>query len=380
MIAELEANEEFRRHEFPICARKIYLAHAADAPLPLRVAEAMHASVDNASKSEKLFDESLAFIAETRSAMAKFVGASPEEVSLTGPTSSGLNIIANGIDWNGEDEVVCYLDEYPANVYPWLALERRGVNIVFLQPERLGEITSEIVERTLTPRTRLVALASANYCSGYRIDLDGIGSLCHKHGALFCVDGIQTLGAFSLSLEHVDYLSAGAQKWMLGPSGAGILFVKQSELLWPSIVGGWNVESPNFIAQSHLEFANGGRKFEPGGYNYVPLAGMRAAIALLDEVGIKEVSRRILALTWALRERIAPSAFEFLSPAEEKHRSGVLTFRHPRIATETLAERLDENGVIASLRRDRQDRAWIRISPHFYNTYAEIDRVAELLG
>jgi cysteine desulfurase / selenocysteine lyase len=370
-------DEELRRREFPICARKIYLAHAADAPLPRRVAEAMHTSVENASHNEKLFDESLAFIADTRSTIAKFIGASAEQVSLTGPTSSGLNIVANGIDWNGGDEVVCYLDEYPANVYPWLALERRGVKVVFLKPERVGEITPEIVERALTPHTRLVALASANYCSGYRIDVDAIGSLCHQRGALFCVDGIQTLGAFSISLRHVDFLSAGAQKWMLGPSGAGILFVKNGDLLWPNVIGGWNVRSPNFIAQPEIEFAAGGQRFEPGGYSYVTIAGMREAVALLDEVGIEKISARILALTGAVREGI--TGFEFLSPEDLPRRSGILTFRHPQIAAETLAQRLTENNIVASLRHDRQGRAWLRISPHFYNTLDEIERAVELL-
>jgi selenocysteine lyase/cysteine desulfurase len=376
---DMTKNEESRRREFPICTRKIYLAHAADAPLPRRVAEAMHEAVDNASRNEKLFDESLVFIAETRGAIAKFTGASPEQVSLTGPTSSGLNIIANGIDWNAGDEVVCYLDEYPANVYPWLALERRGVKVVFLKPERVGEITPEIVERALTARTRLVALASANYCSGYRIDPDAIGSLCHERGALFCVDGIQTLGAFPVSLTHVDFLSAGAQKWLLGPSGAGILFVKNGDLLWPNVIGGWNVRSPNFIAQTEIDFAAGGQRFEPGGYSYVTIAGLRAAVALLDEVGLEKISARILALTSALREKIAPAGFEFLSPNDVSHRCGILTFRHPRISSDALMQILIENDVVESLRHDRQGQTWLRISPHFYNTETEIERVAKLL-
>jgi cysteine desulfurase/selenocysteine lyase len=379
VIAELEANEELRRREFPICARKIYLAHAADAPLPRRVAEAMHASVDNASQNEKLFDESVAFIAETRKLLANFVGAKTDEISLTGPTSSGLSLIATGLDWHDGDEVVCHLDEYPANVYPWLALQRRGVRVIFLKTSKLGEITQDVVEGALTERTRLVALASANYCSGYRIDVDAIGALCYERGALFCVDAIQTLGAFPISLQHVDFLSAGAQKWMLGPSGAGLFFIKgnRRDLLWPNVIGGWNVQSPNFIAQPEINFAAGGQKFEPGAYSYVAIAGMHAAVTLLSQVGIQKIGARILALTAALREQVGD--VEILSPVEEKHRSGILTFRPRRIATETLVQKLTENGVVVSLRRDRQDRAWLRISPHFYNTFAEIDRVAELL-
>jgi cysteine desulfurase / selenocysteine lyase len=379
---EMTKDEELRRREFPICARKIYLAHAADAPLPRRVAEAMQASIESASQNEKLFDDSLAIIAETRRLMASFIGADTDEISLTGPTSSGLSVIASGLDWQAGDEVICYLDEYPANVYPWLALQRRGVRVVFLETPALGEITPEVVERALTRRTRLVALASANYCSGYRIDVDVISALCRVRSVLFCVDAIQTLGAFPINLQHVDFLSAGAQKWMLGPSGAGILFVKRRrhDLVWPNVIGGWNVQSPNFIAQPQIDFAPGGQKFEPGAYNYVAIAGMSAAVAMLDEIGIETISARILTLTNKLRQQIAPAGFEFLSPVDEKTRSGILTFRHPHIATETLAQTLIQNDVVASLRQDRQGRAWLRISPHFYNTEAEIERVAELLN
>ncbi len=381
-LLDMIGDEEQRRREFPICTSKIYLAHAADAPLPRRVAEAMHASVENASRNEKLFDESLAFIAALRQNVADFIGAGADEISLTGPTSAGLSVVAAGLDWKAGDEVVAYLDEYPANVYPWLALQRRGVEIVFLETARLGEIIPEIVERALTGRTKLVALASANYCSGYRIDIDAIGAVCHARDVLFSVDAIQTLGAFPINLQHVDFLSAGAQKWLLGPSGAGILYVKKArrDLLWPNVIGGWNVQSPGFIAQSKIEFAAGGQKFEPGGYNYVPLAGLNAAVGLLREIGIDNVSERILKFTGTLRQRLEAAGFEFLSPEQENSRSGILTFRHAQVAAEELMRALAQNGVIISLRRDRSGRAWLRVSPHFYNTTAEIDLVGRLLA
>jgi len=382
VIAELEASEEFRRHEFPICARKIYCAHAADAPLPRRVAEAMRDAIEDASNNEKQFDKALGFIADTRQLAANFLGTETEEISLTGPTSNGLNAVANGLDWRAGDEVVCYLDDYPADVYPWLNLERSGVKPVLLQTARLGEITPEIVESALTKRTRLVALASAHNISGYRVDVEAIGALCAERGVLFSLDAIQTLGAFPIALKHVDFLSAGAQKWMLGPSGAGILFVKNSrrELLQPMIIGGWNVESPNFIAQREIRYAEGGRKFEPGGYNNVPIAGMQAAIALLAEVGLAKISERILSLTTALRNKLAPNDFEFLSPDQDSGRSSFLTFRSRRIAAEDLVSTLAENDVVVSLRVDRANRSWLRVSPHFYNTLAEMERVAEILN
>ena len=381
MIAQLAADEALRRREFPICARKIYCAHAADAPLPRQVAEAMHDSIERATVDARNYDNELVRIEETRTAVARLLGAQPEEISFTGPTASGLNAVANGLDWAKGDEVVCYLDDYPANVYPWLALERRGVKPVLLETERIGEITPEIVARALTDRTKLVALASASYCSGYRIDLEAIGAVCAERGVLFSVDAIQTLGAAPAALENVDFLSAGAQKWMLGPSGAGILFVKESrrELLRPMIMGGWNVVSPNFIAQREVDFEKGGRKFEPGAYTHSVVAGLGAAVKLLLEAGPREIWVQIQMLTQSLRDRIEPAGFEFLSPREEKHRSGILTFRHPRVASERLAEALDKNGIVVSLRFDRANRAWLRVSPHFYNTSAEMQQIAEVL-
>jgi selenocysteine lyase/cysteine desulfurase len=290
-----------------------------------------------------------------------------------------LNAIANGLDWKEGDEVVCYLDDYPANVYPWLALERHGVKPVLLETARIGEITPEIVERALTKRTKLVALASANFCSGYRIDLDAIGALCAERGVLFSVDAIQTLGAIPIALDRIDFLSAGAQKWMLGPSGAGILYVKKSrrDLLRPATIGGWNVQSRNFIAQREIKFAPGGQKFEPGAYYHAAIAGLGAAVELLLEAGA--IASRILALTQALQDQIAPVGFEFLSPEAERNRCGILTFRHSKTPTAQLEEALVKNDMVVSLRFDREDRSWLRVSPHFYNTSDEMAKIADLL-
>ena len=341
----------------------------------------MRSSIDRASSEARQYDLELARIAETRKAVARFIGAQLDEISFTGPTSSGLNAIANGLDWTQGDEVVCYLDDYPANVYPWLSLERRGVKAVLLETAHIGEIRAGEVERALTKRTRLVALASANFCSGYRIDLEAIGELCAERGVLFSVDAIQTLGAFPIALDHVDFLSAGAQKWMLGPSGAGILYVKKSrrDLLHPAMIGGWNVESPNFIAQREIKYAGGGQKFEPGAYYHCAIAGLGAAIELLLEAGPVQIAERILSLTKALILEVTAAGFEFLSPDEEKHRSGIATFRHPKIRTDQFLDALSQNDIVASLRFDRDDRSWLRVSPHFYNTFDEIAKMSDLL-
>jgi selenocysteine lyase/cysteine desulfurase len=381
VIAQLAADEALRRREFPICARKIYCAHAADSPLPRRVAEGMQESIERALVDARNYDDELERIEETRTLVARLLDCGTDEVAFTGPTASGLNTVANGLDWKAGDEVVCYLDDYPANVYPWLALERFGVKPVLLETKRIGEITREIVEAALTKRTRLVALASANYCSGYRIDLDAIGALCGERDVLFSVDAIQTLGVFPVPLRHVDFLSAGAQKWMLGPSGAGILYVKKgrAELLRPPIIGGWNVVSPNFIAQREVKFESGGRKFEPGAYTHSVVAGLRAAVELLLEAGPNEVSKQIGKLNQSLRDQLAPGGFEFLSPSEEENRCGILTLRHPRVPSDALWEAAMNNDIVISLRFDRANRSWLRVSPHFYNTSSEIEKIADVL-
>jgi len=381
VIAQFAADENLRRHEFPVCARKIYCAHAADAPLPRRVADAMKESIERASIDSRQYEHELERIAQTRKLVSRLLGAETEEIAFTGPTASGLNTVANGLDWKQGDEVVCYLDDYPANVYPWLALERQGVRPVLLETERIGEITPEIVERALTKRTKLVALASANYCSGFRIDLEAIGALCAERGVLFSVDAIQTLGVFPVSLKHIDFLSAGAQKWMLGPSGAGILYVKKSrhDLLRPPIIGGWNVVSPNFVAQREVQFESGGRKFEPGAYTHSVLAGLRAAVELLLETGTNEISAKIQQLNGSLRDRLAPAGFEFLSLSERKNQSGILTFCHPRVSSDALWKAAMKNNIVISLRFDRANCSWLRVSPHFYNTIAEIEKIADVL-
>jgi selenocysteine lyase/cysteine desulfurase len=252
---------------------------------------------------------------------------------------------------------------------------------VLLETPRIGEITPETVERVLTDRTKLVALSTANNCSGYRIDLEAIGALCTERGVLFSVDAIQTLGAFPVPLANVDFASAGAQKWLLGPSGAGIMFVKKSrrDLLRPPIIGGWNVVSPNFIAQRRIEFEGGARKFEPGAYTYSVLAGLRAAVELLLQAGPDKITDQLRTLTRLLRDRIAPAGFEFLSPTEEENGCGILSFRHPRIGSERFVDELAKNDIVVSLRFDRANRGWLRVSPHFYNTANEMEKSAEVL-
>lgn len=380
-IESLVLDEEARRETFPVCKRTVFLAHAGVTVLPQNVAHAVIDYTQRCCAKHQEFGDVLRDINETRRVAAAFIGAQPSEIALLGPTSLGLSLFANGLPWKQGDEVLCYADDYPANVYPWMDLARHGVTVRGLEPARPGEITPELVAAALTPATRLVALASCNFLTGYRIDVDAIGKLLHERGVLFSLDAIQTLGAFPLSVEHVDFLSADAHKWMLGPMAIGIVFVKQChfELLRPTLLGAWNVTSPNFIAQNEIRFPETGQRYEPGVLNVAGIYGMKAALGMLMEIGLENVAARILELKKYLVTSLLPHGFEIVPPPDGPNASGITTFRHPGVATAKLFRCLEEAEIVVSHRFDRAGIEYLRVSPHFYNTNEELDQMVSVL-
>lgn len=368
-------DEAQRRELFPVCREKIFFAHAAVTALPRGVADAVCDYTRRSSENHQEFGDVLRDIKRARRAAAELIGAKADEIALLGPTSLGLSLFANGLPWREGDEVLCYAGDYPANVYPWIELRRRGVVVRLLEPERPGEITPDFIERALTPRTRLVALASAHFFTGYRIDVDAIGRLLHARGVLFSLDAIQTLGAFPTSVEHVDFLSADAHKWLLGPLAIGIVYVRREhfELLRPTLLGAWNVVSPNFIAQEEIEFVRTAQRYEPGVLNTAGIYGMMAALELIAGHGIDAIAARLLELKAHLVGHLDALDFQILGPRSGANATSSTTFRHPRASSAALFTALEKANVVASLRYDREGRDYLRFSPHFYNTEAEID-------
>jgi cysteine desulfurase / selenocysteine lyase len=377
------SSEEERLRAFPVARKRIFLAHAGVTSLPACAAEAMNNYVAESSLDQQEFGGVLREIAETRRDSAALIGADAGEISLLGPTSLGLSLFANGIDWKAGDEVLIYGEDYPANVYPWLNLRRQGVVIRYVRTETLGKITPESVEAALTPAIRLVALASAHFQTGWRIDIPAIGELLTKKDILFSLDAIQTLGAFPTPACHVDFLSADAHKWLLGPLAMGVVYVAKdrAELCRPTLLGSWNVKSPDFQAQEEIEFEEGGRRYEPGVLNIAGIYGMHAAINLIRESGLETVSSLILERRDQLQAGLSSMGFEFLGPdASEPLRSGILTARHQAHDPARLFTALEQAGISASCRKTRNHGTWLRFSPHFYNTSKEIDRVLDVLS
>jgi len=381
-LESLIADEALRRAAFPVCEAGIFFGHAGVTALPAAVAQAMVDYVLRSSRQQQEFAEVLRDMRTARRLSAQLIDAHPDEIALLGPTSLGLSLFANGLPWKAGDEIICYAEDYPANVYPWLDLEQRyGVKIRYLRPEQPGAITPELVEAALTGRTRLVALASCHFLTGRRIEVDAIGALLRKRGVLFSLDAIQTIGAFPTSMEHVDFMSADAHKWMLGPMAIGIVYVKKEhfELLRPSLLGAWNVQSPNFIAQPEVRFVETAQRYEPGVLNVAGMYGMMAAHEMFLRVGMDKIAARLLALKVTLVRGLKELDFEIYGVESGDTASSITTFRHPRASMAALYKLLEQAGIVASLRYNRQGTEYIRFSPHFYNTEAELGRAFEVL-
>ena len=381
-IDRLIADESLRLAEFPVARDSIFMAHAGVTILPRRATKAMQDYLEDSCKAMQEFPAAWRAMNETRALGAKLIGAKASEIALLGPTSVGLSLVANGLDWQAGDEVVCYLEDYPANVYPWIELQRRGVVVRYLEPSALGAITPEVVEQALTAKTKLVALASCHFLTGNRIQIDVIGRLLRERGILFCLDAIQTVGAFETLVDHVDFLSADSHKWMLGPMAAGIVYVKEElqDALRPTLLGAWNIKSPNFIAQTEIEFESGARRYEPGVLNMVGILGMKASMELINEAGVENISARLLHLRDCLRSKLSPLGFELVEASEGCLAHGISTFSHPKRDLAQAFQHLAAHKVSVSHRHDRSGKDYLRFSPHFYNTEGEIERIAELLA
>jgi cysteine desulfurase / selenocysteine lyase len=381
-LADLLANEELRRHEFPVVREKIFLAHAGDSPLPRRVAEAVVQYAHTATTGDQEAFVYPAILDEARKAGAQLLHCQPDEVGLVGPTSLALSFFASGLKFRRNENILIYFDDYPSNVYPWMALADQGVEVRLMNTRGLGVIRPKDVIGQVDENTRLVALASCHFVSGYRLDYAPIGKALHERNILFCLDGIQTLGAFPMSMEHVDLLAADAHKWLLGPCGAGLMYVRKAvqTQLHPPIYGWHNVQCPDFVAQEQIELLKGAARYEAGTYNLLGLVGLLSGMQLLLELGVENIAAELLRKrAWFVPALQAKGCTVLNAEAAPENCSGIISFSGPGKDTAALHQKLLAANIITSLRTDRAHRQYIRLSPHFYNTDAELQRVLELL-
>ena len=364
------------RQEFPLTEELTYLDHAATSPLPGRTRAAMTRFIEarrfvrRAGKEYETLDQ------ELRQALGQLINASPEEIALVQNTAEGLNIAAHAIPFRPGDNVVFCDMEYPANVYPWLNLERRGVEARIV-PHREGGLALDDLEEYLDQRTRVVAVSAVEFLTGFRSDLQSIGELCKARGIYFVVDGIQALGMIPLDVRecHIDLLSCGGPKWLMGPCGQGFLFCRREliEEMIPAYAGASSVVNFLNFRDYDLTFLPDAKRFELGTLNLVNMVGLLASVNLLLEVGIEKIQRWTLHLTDMLIEDLQRRGYQIASCLRPEHRSAIVSFSTPNV--EADYDKLIAHKVIVSLRE-----SCIRVSPHCYNTEEEVLRVGQVLG
>lgn len=324
----------------------------------------------------------LSRLEHARKLAATLIHCDPAEIALVGPTSLGLSFVAAGLTFRRGDNVLIYYDDYPSNVYPWMSLADKNVEVRLLNTRGLGIIRARDVLGQVDENTRMVALASCHFISGFRIEIGEIGKLLRERGILFCLDAIQTLGAFPTSVEHVDFLAADAHKWLLGPCGSGIFYVRRAlqESLNPPVWGWHNIRNPNFVAQEKIEFRQDARKFEAGTQNLVGVTGLIAAMELALEVGVENIAADLIRKrAWFVPELQKRGYLVLNATPAPENTGSMISFFAKDANMPALHKKLAEAGITTSLRVDRSGQNYIRISPHFYNTDEELRKVLALL-
>jgi cysteine desulfurase / selenocysteine lyase len=366
------------RSEFAVTERYAYLNHASAGVLPRSSVSEIEAFVRTHAAQGVLgtFPYDLK-MPEYREKIGRFVGASGAEIAMLSNTSTAANAIAAGLGWRAGDQILLCDNEFPANAIPWIALQRRGVEVRLL-PTARERLTPDVLRRELSSRTRLVAVSWVSYGDGYRHDLAGLGEAAHAAGAFFCVDAMQGLGAFPLDVKRldIDALYAGGAKWMLGLHGTAMLYVgsrlrERLELAMP----GWRSMRDMWDFHNYDQpFSAEAMRLEGGTPNLIGTLSLACAIDLIERSGREAIARHILSLTDRLCEGLQRAGAKLSTHRGKTISSGIVTFSIPGCDSVALGEALAREGIVATHRP-----TGVRVSPHGYNSTAEIDAVVETL-
>ncbi|HUI26274.1 MAG TPA: aminotransferase class V-fold PLP-dependent enzyme [Candidatus Kryptonia bacterium] len=365
------------RREFRDCEEIIHLNHAGASPVPTRVVRAVTSLIEQATRSAPgghiAREQSME---ATRSGFARLIGAASQEIAFVTNTSHGLSLIATAMPWRAGDNVVAIEGDYPANVYPWWGQRRFGVETRMVPP-RNRRFGVDAIRAAVDARTRVIAVSAVDWQTGFRCDLGALGSFCRERGVLFCVDGIQAVGALEVNVERdgVDCLAAGGHKWLLAPHGCGALYVSPRivEQMQPVVLGWNSVVDPESFLPYHFDLRSDAARFEPGTHPYLGIAALGAAIELLHEVGVAAIEARVLDLTAQLAEGLRERGAEILSPWGRRERSGILTVRLGD-GPDRLVAALQAHNIICRVRA-----GGVRLAPHFYLSTGDVTRFFTVL-
>jgi cysteine desulfurase / selenocysteine lyase len=363
------------RHEFPVTGNLIYLNHAAVAPLPRRAAEAMKQQAEDACLHGSLhYPKWMEACEGVRTAAARLANADPGEIALVKNTSEGIATVALGFPFEPGDRIVAFREEFPANYYIWKKLEEsRGVTVEWLSCfDPIEEI-----ERAARG-ARFLAISFVQYLSGFRADLEQIGAICRREGVFFFVDAIQGLGAFPFDVRamHIDAFAADGHKWLLGPEGAGLLYIAREwqDRIEPIEFGWTNVAGWADYASRDMTLRADAGRYEPGTLNVIGCFGLRASMELLLEAGIDNVSRAILEVTGRIADGARERGYEILGERTPANAAGIVCLRKPGVDARLTHAHLRDRGIFGAPRQ-----GWVRLSPHFYISPEDAERVLEAL-
>lgn len=369
------------RANFPIVKHYNFMNNASVAPISLPAAEALVGYARELSETAYLGGTYYRMTDNVRRMAARLINADPTEITFVRNTSMGINLVANGISWATGDNIVSNTMEFPGNVYPWLALESRGVTLKRVREED-GRVPFDMLAAAIDRRTRLVSISAVQWSNGFRMDLARLGELCKAKGVLLFVDAIQSLGVHPMDVRgmNIDFLSAGGHKWLVSPEGTGIFYCRRELIthLRPFSIGymsvkqGTEQEVRDFKLDDLREDA---RRFDNGAYNLSGICALGASLNLLLEVGIDQVQIRVKQLTDMLYEGLRSKGWKVHSPRTASEWSGIVSFSSDRHDMEALRKHLrNEFKIVLTARLGR-----LRASPHFYASHDDIQTLIDAL-
>lgn len=366
--------------EFPLDTSLCYLNHAAIGPWPRRTAQVVaNFAHQNMARGGSDYPAWLQVEHRLRGRIAGLIGAAgADDIALTKNTSEGLSTIAAGLDWQPDDEVVGVAHDFISNQMVWEALRPRGVRY-----RRIDALTQDDPEGALidalSRQTRLLAVSTVNYATGYRFDLARLAKACRDTQTLLSVDVIQSLGAipFDLAIIDADFVVCGGHKWLLSPEGLGFFYCRPTlrDHLGLRQFGWAMRESPYDFESSDWEPAQSARRFESGTPNMIGIHALDATLSLFEELGMAAVASRLRDNVTYLASLLDETpGIEIVTPGTDDQRAGILTFRTDSVPGAELHARLMEAGVICSSRA-----GGVRFSPHFYTPRDRLDRAVDIL-
>ncbi len=356
----------------------IYFNHASTAPVSAAVRERVSDLLKE--KSETKIDDYLSFLKvydETKLLLGQMINSEPDRIAFLDNTSNGLNILATGIDWKNGDRILLNDIEFPANVYPFLNLGRFGVKVDFVESKN-GIVSAEDIIADVKPQTKLISVSFVQFLSGYKIDLEKLGSFCRENNIILSVDGIQGIGALDFDVKKfkIDFLSCGTQKWLFGAQGLAFIYLTEElqKKLKPAYVGWLSVEDAWNILDYKMELKKSANAFQGGTLNSLGIYIFNTSLKMLKDFGYNRIEERVISNTKYLRKRLNGIGIDCLiDEVEEKYFSGITSFKTDNI--EELYKYLEDEKIVCSLRE-----GYIRLSPHFYNTFEDIDRVISAIN